>query len=181
MGLEEVKKEILDEAQQEADRIIGEGEKEAESIVSQAKQKAEEYREDVKADTERVLDTVERRALGTASFDVKKHTLDEKNDIIDEVMENVVERLRSESESKRKKLLQALLKKAKDEIDVGTVYVNKQDKKLLTGVDVKVADIKGGLIAETKDGSVSVDLSFDEIIDEIRKNELEDINQRLFG
>ena len=184
MGLEEVKKEILEKAKSEADRIINEGKKEAEKIMDETSRKIKEYRENVNNDTKKLLDIMERKEIAGAEFDVKKMKLDKKKEMIDRAFSNVVGRLRRIPEKKRETLIRKLIEKAKKEIDVKYVYASKDDRKIIEkipSVKYREADISGGIIAENEDGSISIDYSYEEILDGIKKENLQEIASKLFG
>lgn len=178
MGIDKVKATIIEEAEREAQKIMQEGEKEGEVIIKNAEEKIKEYREKAEEETSRMLEQLEKREIARAEFDVKKSKLDKKKKIIDRVFEQVKERIDKASSEKRKAWTKDLLSKAKKEIDVKYVYGNKRDA--IRGIEFKEIKILGGIIAENKDRTVSVDFRFEEILDEIREKNLQEIAKILF-
>ena len=182
MGLDEVKQEILDKAKLEADSIIREAEQEARKIVDDFDKKVSDYRKESEANTKRVIDNLEKREIAQAEFDVKKRLLNKKKEIVDKAVIKAKEETTAYSDSRKQEIINTLFEKAKKEIDVKVVYGNKKDKKFIEilGVDFKERSIEGGIIAETADGKINVDLSFEEIFEDIKDKELERIGSILF-
>ena len=184
MGLEQVKKEILEKANQEAKEIAEKGKKEADSIMEKTKAEIESYRKMVDEDGKKLIEGMERKAIASAEFDVKKMKLDRKKEMIDLVFGNVSERLQSLSEQKREADIKKLLAKARKEIEVKYVHANPKDEKIINRMhDVKYmeTDIIGGIVAESHDLSFSIDLSYDEMLEDVRKKYLQEIAKTLFG
>ncbi|MFC1754733.1 V-type ATP synthase subunit E family protein, partial [Thermoproteota archaeon] len=77
-----------------------------------------------------------------------------------------------------------LVDQAKKEIEVEYVYANRNDQKIIDripGVKFREGDFSGGIIAENKDGSIRVDYSFEELLDSIEKENMQEIAAKLFG
>ena len=77
-------------------------------------------------------------------------------------------------------MINSLYRKAGSEIDIGKVYCNKKDSKMFKGVETSSTDIIGGLIAESKDGLIRVDYSFDTMLESIKENEIKGVVDALF-
>ncbi|MFO8015767.1 MAG: V-type ATP synthase subunit E family protein [Candidatus Woesearchaeota archaeon] len=188
MSLDKVKKEILQKAEKEADSIISRGKKEAEEMMKKADEEAEEYRKNSEEENRKVIERMEKKTLASADFDIKKMKLDKKKEMIDMAFENARKRLQDMSDKDKEARMKKLLEKAKKEIDVGTVYSSPEDRKIvqkivqkMPGVKCSTADISGGIIAESKGGEFSVDMSYDELLEEVKKKYLQEIAAKLFG
>lgn len=183
MGLEQVKKEILDKADEEAERIVEKARKEAEEIMRNAREETEAYRKQAEEDTKKLIEAMERKVVAAAEFEVKKMKLDRKKGIIDQVFADVEKELKGLSEKKREESIKKLLAKAKKDIDVRYVHANGNDKAIvqrIPGVIYRDTDIIGGIVAESPDQSFVVDLSYDEILQNVRKAYLQEIAKMLF-
>mgnify|MGYP001561370388 CR=1 FL=1 len=108
------------------------------------------------------------------------HMLDAKKELIDESMGRARKKVASWNDTKRGSVLKKLTAKAKGDLDLAIVAANLKDKKHVTGVTFESADILAGMIGRTKDGRVSVDYSVDEMLQNIRDNELAEIGKVLF-
>lgn len=184
MGLEELKKEILDKAEEEARKITGSGKREAEEIMTKAMQEIEQSRKASEEDAARISEKIEKKALASAEFDSKKMKLDRKKEIIDKLFSEVKADLSRMDERKRESSIKKLLDRANKEIQVKYVHANANDKKIIErmkGVSYVKADITGGIVAESQDLDFSIDLSYDEILEGIRKKHLQEIAEKLFG
>ena len=182
MGLDEVKNEIISGAKRESEQILKEAQKQADEIKSHALKEVEEYKAKAKKNNEKMLKTLEKKEIANAKFDAKKKLLDTKKSIISKAIEEAKDNLDKMNEPEREKYVLSLLNKAKKEIEVGTVYANKKDRKAIekAGLKFEETDIFGGIIAETKDGRISVNYSYDEMLNEIVEKSIREIEKALF-
>ncbi|PIN86731.1 hypothetical protein COV19_03275 [Candidatus Woesearchaeota archaeon CG10_big_fil_rev_8_21_14_0_10_44_13] len=183
MGLEQVKKEILDKADEEAGKIVEKAKNEAEGILKKTKEEIEAYRKGADEDTKKLIEAMERKVMAAAEFDVKKMKLDRKKEIIDSVFEQVEKELRELPDRKREENIKKLLAKAKKDIEVKYVHANENDRKIvqkISGVQYKETDIIGGIVAESPDLNFVVDISYDELLQNVRKTYLQEIAKMLF-
>lgn len=184
MGLEQVKKEILDKASEEAKAVIEKGRKEAESIMRKTDGEITIYRKKVEEEGVKLMESMERKIIAAAEFDVKKMKLDRKKEMMDLVMEGVKKRLEGLPENSREANIKRLLAKARKDIEVKFVHANPKDRKIvqkISGVEYKETDIIGGIVAESRDMNFSVDLSYDGMLEDIKKKHLQEIAKSLFG
>ena len=181
MGLDEVKEEIISSAKRESEQILRDAQKQADEIKSHALKEVEEYKAKAKRNNEKMLETLEKKEIANAKFDARKKLLDVKKSIISKAIEEAKEKLDKMGESEREKYVLSLLNKAKKEIEAGTVYANKKDRKAIekAGLKFEEADIFGGIIAETKDGKISVNYSYDEMLIDIVDNSIREIENAL--
>lgn len=182
MGLEQLKKEILDKAQREAAAVLKETEKEVALILASAKAKAAEHEKEAEAKHRQLLEDIEKSDVAGARFEAKKLLLDEKKSFIEQVFSQAEDQLRVLPEKKQEALISRLLAQAKKEIPVRYVYANPRDRKAVekNGFQFREADMLGGIIAETEDGKVRVDYSFEELLRQIKEKKLQEIAQRIF-
>ncbi|TAL57438.1 MAG: hypothetical protein EPN86_02075 [Nanoarchaeota archaeon] len=176
MGLEELKLKIEKETEGDALRIEDEGRAEAKRILDAAKAEVQKIKSAFQEETKDILAKIEQKAVTDAQFEAKRAVMLKKKEMLEEVLQQAKDALRSKHKSK----LKTLLDKAKSNIDVGAIYVNPSDKKQFSGVTVKEAPIFGGLIAETPDGNVRVDYSFDSFLDQVWQENISQIVGKLF-
>jgi V/A-type H+/Na+-transporting ATPase subunit E len=182
MGLDQVKQEIQEKAEQEAAAIMREAESEADRIMQEAKEKVAEHKQQAEASTQQVLELLEKRELAAAEFDVKKALLNKKKSMIGNVMEEVKEKLSMLDDATRTSNLKKLLARAKKEIDVHYVYANIKDKSIVKALKVEYKEqaLVGGIITENKERTISVDYSYDQMLQEIQDKSLQNIGEKLF-
>ena len=180
MGLEEVKQGLEEDLTKQKTVIISEASEEKEKIMQSAKEEVESYRQTAQKQTNDLLSMMERREVSSTNLGMKKELLNSKKEAIDTVFRKVVEKLNALPGNEKKKILNSLVKQAKNEIQVNRVYCSKQDMKLIAGFETKEAPIEGGVICESKDGKTRVDLTFETLLTDLREKNLREIASKLF-
>ena len=180
MSLDNVKKEILAQAEKRAEEIVSQAKEQVKQISSEAEQELTEYQKKATAQNKKLLERTERKMLASARFDAQRLVMNTKKEAIETILNNVNDQIKKLSEKERKDFLQNLLAKAKTEIDVTTVSVSPADKKLVSGIDTDVIDINGGLIAHNIDDTISINLSVEELLENVRNEMLVEISASLF-
>lgn len=181
MGLETVKEEIVRTAKEQETVLVAEARKEAGKIMKEAEKKVEEIREKSNVVIKAKVDALKKQELASAELENKKMILETKKQLIENVFTGAKKKLDGLSTEKRGAYIKKLFEKAKKDLGVVNVYCNSKDLGFLKDFNAKTADISGGLIAENKDGTISVDYSFETILQGIKDNELQTINKLLFG
>jgi len=176
MTVKTITEEILDEAREQAETLIHEITKEAEKLVEEEtlvlKEKYEKAVRNIDQEAEKIFST----ALVKANFKLKNEELKTRRSLVDEAFDKALEKLKSMSKEERQKIIRQLLKKASSQMEVSTVYVSSQDKALVPkGYTVKTGRMNGGIIAETKDGSVRLDMSYEAVLNDFKEKKVEEI------
>lgn len=165
MGLEHVKEEIVQEAQQRAKAIVQEAEARKDNLLSEAEQNAEEIVAKAEKEAEKEADALRRKKLSAARMQAKRKRLEAREDVLEQVYEQFRDRIQNLDEDKEEELIKNVLDRLDDQIDIGTVYAGKDHKTLAKKYgDFTEKDIRG-VIVETADGSRRFDLQFDEVAD----------------
>ena len=181
MGLETVKEEIISNARNQERALLADARKEASEIIKKAEIRLEEIEEQSNVDAKRMIEAIRKQELASAELENKKAILEAKKQLIDAVFDDAGKKIEKLDSGKREYYLKKLLEKAKNDIEVATIYCNKKDIKLIENFNDEESDIIGGLIAENEDKTVRVDYSFGTILENIKENELQNINKILFG
>ena len=181
MGIEEVKNQLIKEAEEKAQALLKEAELEVGKALSEVTTQLKQHREELSSKNLKLVESMKKKELAQAEFEGKKSLLDKKKEMIEQVLDVARNKLSSMSGGEKKKLNEKLLKEASSEIKVKTIYTAKGDSFKKKGIKSVEADIVGGVIAETEDGKVSVDLSFETLLDQIREEHLQEISEVLFG
>ena len=181
MGLEEVQKEILAKAKTDAGRVLAEAFAEADRLRKESQQQFKDYTKQREAEKQKSLEMLERMHRAQLQTEMKMHLMDARRKWIENTFGEVRKKLKNLPDKQRKEHLQKLLKRAANEIDVGTVYCAPTDKKAITGYTVKENEMLGGLIAETSDRTVRVDYSYETMLAQLQENKLAELNKILFG
>jgi V/A-type H+/Na+-transporting ATPase subunit E len=181
LGFTQLKKELIDKSENEAEKIIEEAK--AKVLASEREAQAEEKALQIKADEDikNLQDMLEKREIASASLEAKKMGLMAKKELVEKAFEKAVKEIDKRlNEKERKALIEKLLKKAEAEIKIAKVYCNSKDSKFIKGYPTTESKMLGGIIVEDKEGTVIVDYSFETMIEEIKESELTRITEIIF-
>lgn len=181
MGLETVREEIIKNARKEEEMLLAEAAAESKRIFGEAEKKVQEMKDKNEAELKKFLEMMRKQEAASAELEAKKIVLEAKKNAVDKVFDAVRERVEMLPLNKRESFINAMLSKTEKEIDIGIIYCNKKDAKAIKRYAYKEAGIMLGLIAESKDGTIRVDYSFDALLQSIKESELQHINNMLFG
>lgn len=181
MGLEIVKEEIVRNASEQESALIAEAKKEADRIMKDMEKKVEELKEKNDAEVKEKIDIMKKQESASAELENKKILLETKKQVIESVFVKAQKKLEGMDSKKREAYIKKLLEKTKNDIEVAYIYCSKKDSGILKDFKTETADILGGLIAENNDKTIRVDYSFDDILQTIKENYLQNINKLLFN
>ena len=181
MGLELVKDEIIASAKKEAEEILAKADTDVKEIAQRVKQEIDEYRAKLSEKIAGELRSLKDNELSRSRLESRKAALEAKSKLIGEVFEQAKEKLYHESTDERKKRMSSLFGIAKSSISVGSVLAKPEDKQFFSGLNVQNADLSGGFLVTDKEGEVSLDFTYDTILDQIKEKELSEIAKILFG
>lgn len=179
MGIRDIKDRIEKKAQSDADCMLDEARNESAEILTKAKEQVNHAKKKAWSDLNAKLDQQRIRIRAGAELEAEKMVLNRKKKLIESVYEEVRQKIDYLDQKTRKADLQKLLKRAEEELTVANVQCNKKDTGLLPGKKTTVAPIMGGLIAEEKSGKISVDLSYDSMLEIVRDKTAKDVAQVL--
>lgn len=184
MGLEDVKKEILKQAENTAQQQLEEAEEEADRILAEAEDEAEEIREDIIEDAEEQVDQIRRQKIASARMDAKKQKLAAKQDVMDEAYDQLRERVHDLDHDRKVELISSVLDTLAGQHDIGHVHVPhgfKKDVKGLTDATVSIRDdLEDGVIVEDSSGEMSFNYSFSTVLETIQKENRQELANTLF-
>jgi len=191
MSLETVVEDVRGEARARAEEIREEGESRAEEIISEAEADAEEIVQQREEEVEAQIDEEREQALSSAKLTAKQKRLEARRDALEQVRDQLEERVAEIDGQRREELTQSLLENAAAEFDDDAdveVYGRETDEQLLTdllseyeGWSVAgTEECLGGVVVESESSRVSVDNTFDSVIEQVWDEELKRISERLF-
>lgn len=184
MGLEKVRLDILEKAQRESDEILAAAAAEARAIMRSAEKQAQDYKKALAEKEDKTAELMKRREVASAELEMQKQILSAKNELIESVFGQVKGKLKTRSDKSREADVRSLLKAASQEMDVAVVQCNGKDAKFLEGIGLKIAKndaMLGGIIAESQDGKVRADYSYDTLLGQVKAKVLSDVAKKLFG
>lgn len=179
MGLNDVKNEILQEAEEEADRIIEEAEEEADEIISRAQEKADQIRKSTEEEVEEEKETLRQKEISNAKMQAKERKLEVKDRKIGQTFSNFRERLEDLSQDEKEDFFDNVVKQT--EFEVGKVLGNEdfQESAESEGFDFEEIDDQG-VILESEDGERRKNYTFDKIVEDFRDRYRKKVAKKLF-
>jgi len=180
MGLEKIKEEILSKAAALEKDILADAEAKANEIKIKAAGKISQLEKEAAQKLESESKSLESREISLANMEAQKMLFEAKRELTDNAYEEAFSKIRNMPPKEREHTIKKLLEIAKKEIDVGTIYSNKNDK-TYCGDRSKEIQVDGGIICETKDGNVRVNLTFNALFADLREKTSKEVSKILFS
>ena len=181
MGLEKIKEEIQRKAQQVAQGILNEAEQKAEGIRKGAEREKTRLQEEADARLSEKPHILEKREAALRESVSNRMFFEAKKNIFDEIYQRAYKKILAIPTEDRRRLITAMLGKARLEIDVARVYANDADREFLSSsVETRPLQTDGGIICETADGKVHVDYRFSTLFEDVREETIRRTSQLLF-
>ncbi|MFB6308428.1 MAG: V-type ATP synthase subunit E [Haloarculaceae archaeon] len=191
MSLETVVEDIRDEARARAEEIESDADERAEEIIEEAEADAEEIRAEREAEVERTIEQEREQKLSSAKLEAKQSRLEARREALQDVREQVEAEIADLEGDTREELTRTLLDAAAgefDDDDTVEVYGRADDADLLEEILADYDgyeyggeyDCLGGVVLESEGSRISVNNTFDSVLDEVWEDNLRAISDRLF-
>ncbi len=188
MSLEELRKSLLQEAKAEGRRVTSDAQAQAEEKLSDARAQAKSIVSEATARAHQMAAAEKNGRQSAAQLKAKKITSEAQNKVLVQGIEKIwkeFEELPSQK-AEYEKLLKRLISHAEKEIGKGAVVmVNQKDqplaKKHTKNVSGKAANIAGGAIVSSADGSISVDVSLESLFSQKEEDLRKLVYSEIFG
>jgi len=185
MALDAVVSEIREKGQKEAAAIRSEAKNEVDAILKEAQERAEEIKISVQEEAEHQITFILNQEV------VKRNVLNAQKELLDQAYEATVLAIAGLPDDVHRKAVRELCKIAAKELKEGVIYCNERDKaavedalltlKTCAGFSLAgIKDIAGGIIAESKNGELQLDLSYATFLSEVWESGLKDVSEILF-
>jgi V/A-type H+/Na+-transporting ATPase subunit E len=178
MGIDEVKKEIIDNAKTQAKQLVKEAEKEKEGLYASAETRVKAIKEKLDQEAAKAIEQYKSTVNAETQSMSKKRKLAIERDIIDEVFAKVKDELDSLSLKKRENHIRHLMEASGKEFT--KVYCSKKDAAFVKKVKPIPQDILGGVILENAEGNVRVDITYENLLEDIRQDSISELSKILF-
>ena len=177
MGLELVVEDVLVQGRAEAEAIRAVGRAEHNRMVTEARAEGAQVLSGREDEGRRVAERIRVRELARADLESKKIILAAQKDVLEEVYQGVLRRLRSIPDAGP--LLRSLLERNRAEWSGGRVLANASDAATVQVVVGKsfggIIDCVGGLVIESADGSRRIDLRFESVLADVWTNVIREV------
>jgi V/A-type H+-transporting ATPase subunit E len=183
MGLDIVVKDIQEGARAEVSRIKAEGDAKASEITNEAKEVQKKMLGDSLAKAEEDLQNLHQQVISSANLEVKRITLNKRKELLDQVYNQTIEKIKSMPASKKEELLKHIL--SKNEASGARAYSSKDSEQIvkkLTSLNYAGnIDSIGGVVLENEDGTVRLDFTYDSILENVYEHSLKQMSDILYG
>ena len=184
MGLEHIVERIVAESQAEERSIISGAEAERQKMLSEAGKKRDEILAGYRRRMEEALIQLKQREAARTEVEVKKRLLEVRKEILDDARTAVLEHFGALSEDARRRYYSAMLKQVVAELPSGAIRCRKDEERFFSGIPNftigENIECIGGFLAESNDGSVVLDMRFDDIVREIWERNAGEISRTIF-
>ncbi len=185
MALDSVRKDILESAEAQADEQMRVARDEAAAILAEADQTISEMREKEGKRLEEALERLRRQELSSAELESKKIVLARQKEILNRAFQESLSALEASNAATKKRHYAAMVKATEDFFDKPKIFCPLGEKDRLKELKAhsvsEDGSIAGGLILESQDGSMRVDMQYETVLRTIWDEKLKELSDILFG
>lgn len=185
MALANVTQEISKAADEKVAAIRAEADAEIAKIKADADAKIAETKEKEDKKLKEAVERLDRQELSSAELESKKIVLAKKKELLTEAFDSTLSGLENAPSDVKLAQYKAMVEAAKKIIDNPKAVMSENDS--FTAADLGVASvekdsrIKAGLILQSEDGSVEVDMQYSTLLQAIWDREMKSVSDILFG
>jgi V/A-type H+-transporting ATPase subunit E len=191
MGLEAVIQDIQEKGNKEVGTIRQETQTEVQKILKAAQERVEDLKVTAEKEVQEHIQRMIAQEDSAANLIVKRQLLNAQKEVLDQVYGVTLQALSGLPADFHRDILAGLLHQAANDVMEGLVYVNKRDVPLVKELIAKdtalsgfryggTTEIEGGILVETADKSVKLDLSYRTFLDRVWETGLKDAADILF-
>jgi len=184
MALDNVMKEIQASADRQAGDIESQAEAEVRAILAEADALISNMKEKEDKRLKEEVERLKRQELSSAELESKKIVLSKKKEILAKAFESVLTDLESAPRDVKLGQYKKMVKSAKSIIDKPKAVMSSKDDFTASELGVKSvkkdARIRAGLILQSEDDTVEVDMQYETILQTIWNRELKALSDILF-
>jgi V/A-type H+-transporting ATPase subunit E len=183
MSLDKVIESILNTGKKEAQQIIKQGQKERDEQVKGAQAEGQKLLDSKVEESKKHVETMHTQEIARSELESKKIILGSQKELLDSVYEAALQRLGNLPQNEA--ILRSLVTQNRGDISSGKVFCNEKDaafvKGLVGGNFAGTTDCIGGLIIESQDGQMRIDLRYETALGEIWDDSIKDISDLLWS
>ena len=173
MPLDNILQSIERRKSDEAASIIAKYQSQKEAIEKETERKIKEIEQSAKKKEDEDSRALENRELSNAEIEARKLIWEKRSTLIEEYLTTAFESMKDvRSSSSYKKILAAMADAAQRKLGKDCrIMISQKDSKLMKGLKTIEKDIDpyGGIIAESADGSMEMDLTVTTLIKDLRE------------
>lgn len=185
MALDNVKEDIIRSAEETVKAINAERDAEIAKIMAEADAVISDMKKKEDKRLKEAIEHLGRQELSSAELESKKIVLAKKKEILSQAFDETLAELESATPKVRKERYTKMVEAAKKVIKEPKAYCAKGETIKAEEIGVssltKLDSIQGGLILESKDGTVQVDMQYKTILQTVWDREMKSLSDILFG
>ncbi|MDY0293047.1 MAG: V-type ATP synthase subunit E family protein [Candidatus Methanomethylophilaceae archaeon] len=185
MALDGVKKEIVASADKSIAAIKAEADAEVQRIVTETDTIISEMKEKEDKKLSEAIERLNRQELSSAELESKKIVLSKKKEILSQAFAETLDALESAPKDKKLEQYKGMIEAAKSVVSEPKAFIPLGDgftaEQLGVASVEEVAGIKAGLILQSEDGSVEIDLQYRTLLQTVWDREMKNLSDILFG
>jgi len=184
MALDNVVKEIQASADRQAYDIVSQAKAEVKAILAEADVQISDMKEKEDKRLKEEVERLKRQELSSAELESKKIVLSKKKEILAKAFETVLADLESAPRDEKLEQYKKMIKSAKTVIDKPKALISPKDDFTAKELGVKSVEtdpkIRAGLILQSEDNTVEVDMQYETILQAIWNREIKAMSDILF-
>lgn len=182
MGLEKVIEQIEKDGEEKIRNLLQDAEKQAGQILQKMQNELEEKRIQKKQETEKQITTLQTQEKSAVEIEAKKIRLNAEKDILAAAYQQCLISLQT---LPHEMILSALIRTIQQEMpEAAVIYSNKRDETMVQSLSTLqyggVIECLGGVVAENKDKTLTMDFRYETIAAAVWDHSLKEIAQNLF-
>jgi V/A-type H+-transporting ATPase subunit E len=182
MALDAVVESVLATSKDKVAEINSEADLEVARILNEARERAAEIKSRKETEVGHTTEAIERREISSANLEVKRSELNVHKELLEKARTRLLEKI----QNLPKKDNESMLKKMLEPYDLKDmkVFSNKRDEAFISSLAPNYGgnlDIIGGVVIESKDGSLRYDLTYETLAREVFNNHMKEVSGILFG
>ena len=185
MALDSVTKEIQAAAATEVARIQKEQAEEVAAINAQVDAEIAEVKQREDKRVAETKETLARQVSSSADLESKKLVLSKRKEILNEAFESALRQIESVPADKKLAYYKAMVASAKTIIPEPKAVMSENDNFSAADLGVKSveknANVRSGLLLQSEDGKIEVDMQLEVLLQNIWDSNLKQLSDILFG
>ncbi len=185
MALDNVMKEIEASANAKVSEIAGQQAAEVKKINAETDVLISEMKEKEDKKLKEAVELLRRQELSSADLESKKIVLSKKKEILAKAFESALSDLESAPSEEKLRQYRSMVDSAKTVIDKPKAFISKDDDFTADQLGVSSVEvdsrIRAGIILQSEDGTIEVDMQYETILQTIWDREIKTLSDILFG
>ena len=186
MGIEAIISKIEEDSKREVEKILSEAKKEVKRKMKEAERKAKDDGSKILAKAEREIENWKKSQIAKIKQQIKKQILSKKEEVITESFDRAKEKLKKLSGERYRSVIKNLIEIGIRDIGRDCMIVPSRDEDIAVarelGINVSNKRINaiGGVIIRSGDGKITIDNTFEALIDRKKEGIRSEIGKLLF-